>query len=118
MPQAPLSEAQQRFVDLNTVFAPRSVAIVGASDTVSKIGGIPVDYHKRHGFQGKIYPVNPKGSQIQGLPAYPNLQAIGAPIDVAIFALPSNLVPAALDDAIAAGVRGIVLFTSGYAEVG
>lgn len=118
MPHAPLSEAQQRVTDLNAVFAPRSVAIVGASDTVTKIGGIPVDYHKRLGFQGQIYPINPKASQIQGLPAYPNLQAIGRPIDVAIFALPSSLVPAALDDAIAAGVRGVVLFTSGYAEVG
>ena len=117
MPDNNVTEAQQRFAALSPIFAPSSIAIVGASDTVTKIGGIPVDYHKRFGFQGPIYPVNPKGSQIQGLPAYPSLQAIGAPVDVAIFALPANLVSAALDDAIAAGVRGIVLFTSGYAEV-
>ncbi len=110
-------QAQQRHDVLSAIFTPRSVAIVGASDTVTKIGGIPVHYHKSFGFEGPIYPVNPKGSQIQGLRAYPNLKAIGAPIDVAIFALPASLVSAALDDAIAAGVHGIVLFSSGYAEV-
>ena len=110
-------QAQQRNDMLTPIFTPRSVAIVGASDTPTKIGGIPVHYHKSFGFDGPIYPVNPKGGQIQGLTAYPNLQAIGAPIDVAIFALPASLVSDALDDAIGAGVRGIVLFSSGYAEV-
>lgn len=110
-------QARQRLEALNTVLAPRSVAIVGASDNASKIGGIPLDYHKRLGFAGAIYPVNPKGGQIQGQKAYPTLASIGAPIDVAIFAVPSNLVPAALEDAIAAGVHGVVLFTSGYAEI-
>lgn len=110
-------QARQRLDALSTVFAPRSVAIVGASDTATKIGGIPVDYHKQFGFAGPIYPVNPKGGQIQGLAAYPSLRAIGAPIDVAIFAVPAERVASALEDAIAAGVHGVVLFTSGYAEI-
>ena len=111
------AQTQQRIDALSTILAPRSVAIVGASDNANKIGGIPLDYHKRLGFAGAIYPVNPKGGQIQGLPAYPTLSAIGKPIDVAIVAVPSELVPSALDDAIAAGVHGVVLFTSGYAEI-
>jgi acetate---CoA ligase (ADP-forming) len=110
-------KAQQRNDALTSIFAPRSVAIVGASDIATKVGGIPVHYHKSFGFDGPIYPVNPKGGELQGLRAYPSLQAIGAPIDVAIFALPASRVSDALDDAIAAGVRGIVLFSSGYAEV-
>ncbi len=64
-----LTTRSARFAALSPIFAPRSVAIVGASDTVTKIGGIPVDFHKRLGFAGPIYPV--KGSLIQGLPAYP-----------------------------------------------
>ncbi len=111
-------QVQPRLDSLSTLFAPRAVAIVGASDTIGKIGGIPVDFHKRFGFQGPIYPVNPKHGRIQGLTAYPSLRAIGAPVDVAIFAIPANRVQPALEDAIAAGVHGIVLFTSGYAEVG
>lgn len=110
-------QTQQRIDALSTILAPRSVAIVGASDNAGKIGGIPLDYHKRLGFAGALYPVNPKGGQIQGLNAYPTLSAIGKPIDVAIVAVPSEHVPAALEDAISAGVHGVVLFTSGYAEI-
>lgn len=117
MPNDLDSLARQRFDTLSTIFAPRSVAIVGASDTASKIGGVPVDFHKRFGFDGSIYPVNPKGGLIQGLQAYPSLRDIGAPVDVAIFAIPASQVQTALEDAIAAGVHGVVLFTSGYAEV-
>lgn len=111
-------QAQQRFDALSTILAPRSVAIVGASDTPSKIGGTPVDFHKQFGFTGRIYPVNPKAGQIQGLQAYATLRDIGEPVDIAIFAIPAHLVQSALEDAIAAGVRGVVLFTSGYAEIG
>lgn len=106
-----------RIATLSTIFSPRSVAVVGASDTVSKIGGIPVDFHKRFGFAGHVYPVNPRPGLVQGLPAFASLSAIGAPVDLAVFAVPAGLVQAALEDAIAAGVRGVVLFTSGYAEV-
>ncbi len=110
------SATQQRQDSLSAIFSPRAIAVVGASDTVSKIGGIPVDFHKRFGFTGKIYPVNPKPGLVQGLQAYPSIQAIGAPVDLAIFAIPAHLVQAALQDAIAAGVRGVVLFSSGFAE--
>ncbi|MEZ5738502.1 MAG: acetate--CoA ligase family protein [Burkholderiaceae bacterium] len=117
MPERLDEQATARLAALGSVFAPRSIAIVGASDTVSKIGGLPVDFLKRFGFDGPIYPVNPKGGTVQDLAAYPSLSAIGAPVDVAVFAVPANRVGPALDDAIAAGVRGVVLFTSGYAEV-
>ena len=106
-----------RIESLSSIFTPRSIAIVGASDTATKIGGIPVDFLKRFGYAGAIHPVNPKPGLVQGLPSFSTLQSIGAPVDLAIFALPANLVPAALDDAIAAGVRGVVLFSSGFAEV-
>ena len=110
-------DAQLRVDTLTTIFSPRSIAVVGASDTVAKIGGIPVDFQKRFGYAGAIYPVNPRPGLIQALPAFPSISAIGAPVDLAIFAIPQNLVRAALEDAISAGVRGVVLFTSGFAEV-
>lgn len=103
---------------LSALFAPRSIAVVGASSNAQKIGGIPVDYQRRFGFEGALYPVNPNADRIQDLPAYPSLRAIGQPMDLAILAVPSALVDGALDDAIAAGVKGVVLFSSGFAEVG
>jgi len=103
---------------LSALFSPRSIAVVGASSSPQKIGGIPIDYALRFGFEGALYAVNPKAEQIQGLPAYPNLQAIGKPVDLAILAVPAALVDRALEDAIAAGVKGVVLFSSGFAEVG
>ena len=110
-------QARLRLDTLTRIFAPRSIAIVGASDTASKIGGIPVDFNRRFGFDGPIYPVNPRPALVQGMQAYPSLLSIGKPVDLAVFAVPEALVQGALEDAIAAGVLGVVLFTSGYAEV-
>ncbi len=103
---------------LSALFAPRSIAVVGASSSPQKIGGIPVDYQRRFGFDGALYPVNPKADRIQDLQAWPTLSAIGRPVDLAILAVPAALVDGALDDAIAAKVKGVVLFTSGFAETG
>ncbi|MET3463137.1 acetate--CoA ligase family protein [Variovorax atrisoli] len=103
---------------LSALFAPRSIAVVGASSSPQKIGGIPVDYQRRFGFDGALYPVNPKADRIQDLQAWPTLSAIGRPVDLAILAVPAALVDGALDDAIAAKVKGVVLFSSGFAETG
>ncbi|TSH88834.1 acetate--CoA ligase family protein [Verticiella sediminum] len=102
---------------LDSFFAPRSIAIVGASDTPTKIGGIPLTYQLSYGFDGAIYPINPTRDTVQGQRAWPSLRAVGEPIDLAIFAIPAQQVEAALEDAIAAGVRNVVLFSAGYAEV-
>lgn len=103
---------------LDRMFRPRSVAIVGASSSPTKIGGLPVDYLKTKGFTGRVLPINPKAEEIQGLPAYPSLAAAPGPIDLAIVAVPAALVEAALEDAIIAGVPALVIFSSGFAEIG
>ena len=103
---------------LSDLFAPRSIAVVGASSNPQKIGGIPVDYQRRFGFDGALYPVNPNADRIQELQAWPDLRSIGKPVDLAILAVPAALVDASLDDAIAAKVKGVVLFSSGFAETG
>ncbi len=103
---------------LDALFAPRSIAVVGASDQASKIGGIPLDYLLRFGYGGKLYAVNPRASRVQGLPAHERLAAIGAPVDLAIVAVPQSQVAGVLEDAAAARVQSMVLFSSGYAETG
>ena len=56
---------------LASLLAPQSVAVIGASDAPSRIGGRPLRYLRESGYAGRIYPVNPRRSQVQGLPAYP-----------------------------------------------
>ena len=102
---------------LGALFNPASVAVVGATNDVGRIGGVPIDLMIKRGYQGRLLPINPKYSEIQGLPAYPTLAAVGSPIDLAVVAVPAAAVPQTLEDAIAAGVKGLVLFSSGFAEV-
>ncbi|RZA14252.1 MAG: CoA-binding protein, partial [Lysobacteraceae bacterium] len=103
--------------DMRALFEPRSVAIFGASSDATKIGGRPVKFLKSHGFTGAIHPINPKSSEIQGLPAYSSLQDVPGPVDHAIIALPQGAVLAAVRSCIAHGVRAITVFSSGFAEV-
>lgn len=104
--------------DLDSFLSPRSIAIVGASSSPAKIGAVPVRYLVEHGYDGAIYPINARADQIEGRRAYPSLRAVEASIDLAVFAIPASSVDAALDDAIAAGVKNIVMFSAGFAEMG
>ncbi|MFV0474435.1 MAG: acetate--CoA ligase family protein, partial [Pikeienuella sp.] len=105
-------------MSLDRMFRPRGVAVVGASSNPAKIGGIPVAYLKSLGYAGRIIPVNPKSEEIQGLKAYPTLRDAPGPIDLAIVAVPAALVESTVKDAAAAGVQGLVVFSSGFAELG
>ena len=101
---------------LSAIYSPRSIAIVGASDNPLKFGGRPIHYMQRIGYSGKIYPINPRSAEVQGLKAYPDLASVGAPIDLALIALPAKGVVAAARDCAAAGVRTAVVIASGFAE--
>ena len=102
---------------LDALFNPASVAVVGATNDVTRIGGVPLDLMIRRGYGGRLIPINPKYAEVQGLRAWPTLAAVGAQIDVAIVAVPAAAVANTLEDAIAAGVKALVLFSSGFAEV-
>ena len=103
---------------LTPLFDPRAIALYGASSDPTKIGGRPLDFLKRSGFDGPLYPINPKLPEIQGLPSYPSLAALPGPADMAIVAVPAPAVVGALQDCAANGVRGAVVLSSGFAEVG
>ncbi len=103
---------------LAPLFEPRAIAIYGASSDPTKIGGRPLDFLKGSGFDGALYPINPKAAQIQGLPAFATVSAVPGPVDLAIVAVPAPGVLAALEDCAAKGVGGAVVLSSGFAEVG
>lgn len=103
--------------DLRPLLEARSVAVIGASADPGKIGGRPIAYMRRLGFTGRIVPVNPGRAEVQGLPCLPNLDDAGQ-IDLAIIAAPAAAAADAVASALRAGVRGVILFTAGYAEAG
>ncbi|CAJ95170.1 Pimeloyl-CoA synthetase [Cupriavidus necator] len=103
---------------LDAVFRPRSIAVVGASDDPTRINGRPIAFARRFGYEGAIYPINPSRQTVQGLRAYPSLRDAPDGIDCAIIALPAALVIDALHQCAGKGIRAVVLFTSGFAELG
>lgn len=103
---------------LGAILAPRSIAIIGASQDATKIGGRPVELLRRFGFPGAIYPVNPRAPEVQGLPAYRTIQAVPEVPDLAIIAVAAEGAPDALEGCAAKGVAAAVIFSSGFAELG
>lgn len=75
-----------RINGMDANFAPRSVAVIGASSDPRRIGGRPVDFLRRRGFAGPILPINPKSAEVQGLPAYPSLAEAPLVPDLAVIA--------------------------------
>ncbi|MGH8784835.1 MAG: acetate--CoA ligase family protein, partial [Cupriavidus necator] len=97
---------------------PRSVAIVGASDDPARIGGRPISTMLKLGYAGKIFPVNPKRSEVQGLRAYASIAELPEVPDVAVVAVPAAQVLEVVAALGERGVRAAILFSAGFAEVG
>ncbi|EER62376.1 CoA-binding domain protein [Acidovorax delafieldii 2AN] len=97
---------------------PASVALYGASDDVSKMGGRPVQFLKRSGFAGRIYPINPKRAEIQGLRAWPSLQSLPEVPDQVFVLTPTDTVIPAVRECAAVGVKVVTVLASGFSESG
>ncbi|WP_116134230.1 acetate--CoA ligase family protein [Tropicimonas sp. IMCC34043] len=106
------------FENLAGLMNPQSVAIVGASANATGWSGMAVPVLRRLGFQGRIFPVNPKYPELNGLPCYPSVSAIPEPVDAALIFVPRQALPGILDDCGRKGVRGAVILASGFSETG
>lgn len=104
--------------NLARLVAPKSIAVIGASDDPMRIGGRPIDYSVRHGYKGAIYPVNPKRDTVQGLKAYPSISDVPEAVDAAIVALPAPMVAETIEACAAKGVGACIVFSSGFSELG
>lgn len=98
-------------------FRPRGVAVVGASRVPGKVG-YTVLLNLRSMYRGPLYPVNPRAGEILGLPAYPSLLEVPDPVDLAVVAVPARAVPRVVEDAGRRGLRGVVVLSAGFREVG
>lgn len=107
---------QRAATTLRDLLSPRAVAVVGASDDPTRIGGRPIAYMLRHGFAGTILPVNPKRDRVQGLRSFPSVSEVDQAIDYAIVAVPALAVNQAIREAAHKGAKACMVFSSGFAE--
>jgi acetyltransferase len=104
--------------NMNLLFEPRSVAVIGASAKPGKIGFSVVRNIKQGGFKGKIYPINPQGGEILGNKVYASVSEIGEEIDVASIIVPAKLAFDAVKECADKGVKHVQIITSGFSEIG
>jgi acetyltransferase len=110
--------ANQARSSFDCMFAPRSVAVIGATDREGTVGRTLVQNLNGSGFAGKVYPVNPKRETVLGLRCYPNIAAVPGPVDLAILITPATTVPQLTRDCIEAGVQSAVVISAGFKERG
>lgn len=103
---------------LSCALNPQSVAIIGASDNIHKIGGRPIHYMQRHGFAGRIYPINPQRETIQGLSSYSSLAALPEVPELALVVVAGDTAVGAVAECAARGVKAAVVIASGFGETG
>jgi acetyl coenzyme A synthetase (ADP forming)-like protein len=103
---------------LEMFFDPQSVAVIGASRTPGKLGYGVLHNIVHHGYKGAVYPINPKASEILGLTCYPSVLDVPGPIDLAVFLIPSRYVAQGLRECGEKGVKGAIIISAGFREVG
>jgi acetyl coenzyme A synthetase (ADP forming)-like protein len=114
-------EAREQIAAINALkafFAPRSVAVVGASRQRGTIGGEIFHNLLAYGFAGPVYPVNPRADVVQSVLAYPGVEAIPGPVDLAVIAVPAEHVVEAAAACARKGVRSLVVISAGFSEIG
>ena len=99
-------------------FNPASVAIVGASQIVGKVGYEVLTNMLAAGYKGTIFPVNNKTATIEGLKCYPNLESIGQVPDLVIIILPAKIVPSIMRECAKIGIKSVIVITAGFKEIG
>ncbi len=103
---------------LDAIFSPGSVAVVGASRRRDSLGFSLLHNLLVNEFAGAIYPVNPEARAVHSLKCYPNVAAIPDPVDLAVILVPRQKVQGAVEECIAKGVRGLIVISAGFSEVG
>ncbi len=108
----------RRVNKMEKIFTPKSIAFVGATNNIGKWGGIILHNLRSGGYQGEIYPVNPKDETVHGLKAYKSVTDIPGDVDLAIFTIPAELLPRTIGECGQKGVEAGVVISAGFAELG
>jgi len=105
-------------MSFESFFNPKSVAIVGASQQKGKVGYEILRNMIDAGFEGKIFPINPKAQSIEGIKCHPDVESIGETPDLVIIIIPAKIVPAIMQQCAKIGVKSVIIITAGFKEVG
>ncbi|MFO7537465.1 MAG: bifunctional acetate--CoA ligase family protein/GNAT family N-acetyltransferase [Chloroflexota bacterium] len=103
---------------LDVIFNPKSVAVIGATEREGSVGRTIIWNLMTNAFGGTIFPVNPKRPSILGIKAYPSVAAIPEQVDLAVIVTPAKTVPDIVRECVAAGVKGAIIISAGFKEIG
>ncbi len=117
MPSLPQT-SQVNIRGLDALLEPQSIAVIGASADSARIGGRTIYFLQRHGYAGRIFPVNERRREVQGLPSYESIEAVPEAPDLAVVSIPAVNVIDQLERCAARGVKAAIVFSSGFSEAG
>jgi acetyltransferase len=118
-PEAPEKKTTSKVVhELDSLFKPRSIAIIGASSKELSIGNVILKNLVHYGYTGKIYPINPKEPEVRGIKAYPTIFDVPDAIDLAHVIIPSKFVPQIIEDCGKKGIKSVIINSAGFSEMG
>src|SRR5262245_13714975 len=103
---------------LDAILKPKSIAVIGASRRQDTIGSQILSNLVSWGFNGPVYPVNPQATHINSIRCWPSVTAIPEPVDLAVIVVPKQHALGAVEECGKKGVKGLVVITAGFAEVG
>jgi acetyl coenzyme A synthetase (ADP forming)-like protein len=103
---------------LESLFFPKAVAVIGASANPSKLGYTVLDNIITYGYEGQVYPINPKEEEILGRTCYPSVTEVPGPIDLAVVVVPAKVVPAVMEECGEKGVQASIIISAGFRETG
>ncbi len=108
----------RRLGNLDTLFAPKSVAVIGASNRQGSVGRAVFTNILLNEYTGTVYPVNPKDRSISGVRSYSSVQELPESVDVAVVVVPASVVPSVTEDCGRKGVKGLIVISAGFKEIG
>jgi len=109
---------QKETGDISYFFDPKSIAVIGASETAGKVGNTVLNSIIKSGYSGRIIPINPRSEEILGYKAYKSVLDVPDEIELAIFVIPSKFVLAAAEECGKKGIKGLIIITAGFKEIG
>jgi acetyl-CoA synthetase (ADP-forming) len=104
--------------ELDTMFCPKSIAVIGASKNPKKIGYELVSNILAGGYEGRLYPVNPEGADVMGLKSYTSVKLIPSEVNLAVIAVPAVYVPDIIEECGQKGIKSLIVISSGFKEIG
>ena len=111
-----LRQAHERPLDY--IFSPKTIALIGATENIGSVGRTLLENVRQGGFKGQIFPVNPKRESVLGIKAYPSVSAVPGKVDLAVISTPPASVPGIIHDCAQVGVRGAIIISAGFKEIG